>query len=71
MSSVLYQYAGCSLPISGPEVLSAVPVVFIHVSPQGFGLPRCNLVCGGGNEMGGLCVRETTGVRKSSSRCVR
>jgi hypothetical protein len=40
MSSGLYQYSGCALSISGPQVfVSSSAAVFTHMSPQGSGLP--------------------------------
>jgi hypothetical protein len=44
MSSVCYQYIGCSPLIFGPGVFVCSPIVFTHVSPQGPGLPRFNML---------------------------
>jgi hypothetical protein len=44
MSSVFYQYSGCSSLISGPQVFVCnCPMVLAHISPHSPGLPRCNL----------------------------
>lgn len=56
MFSVLYPDPECSPIISGLQDFICSLAVFVHMSPQSHGMPRCNL--GGG----GLWIRAAAGV---------